>query len=846
MFRIYFIFILFFIQIHAICQAQIPKTYSSGEIETEFKKLANNVSVLYIAAHPDDENTRLISWLVNEKCVRTAYLSLTRGDGGQNLIGSEQGIELGVIRTQELLAARKVDGAEQFFTRAYDFGYSKSPEETFNKWNREEILEDVVYVIRKFRPDIIITRFATDGSGGHGHHTASAILAEEAFDAAGDPARFPKQLKTVNSWQPKRLLYNSAARFWNPNADMSQFISENVGGFNQALGKSYGEISAESRSMHKSQGFGSAKQRGEIFEYFKPIKGDTSHLKSLFQGIQASGSNVSIAKKRKQLILAAAKDYKNNNILACNKKLLKALALQAKCREEDYDYKYHQILETIFRVNGVYIEAVAENNAIFSVGDSLKINVNSINRSKTPIHLHQVSLKQFGSGQSCQNILLTENIERNLIQNKPISSVFAAAVCQEASISEMYWLNQEIKENKFDIQQTELDMPYQLKSGFEVHFMLSILNQKLTYKVPVIYKYTNPEKGELYRNLMITPPAMINLLNPNLVCNDTLTKTIKVSVKSGKDKVIGVLRAKHNGIWKVTSEKASKTDSFSCEIPFEIDKKFIEKELVFTVKGPKGSNISYLNFEVIVNNKSYSKGFQEISYDHIPTQVLFPRAEIKLVKLDAQRKVNKIGYIPGAGDEIVSGLKQMGYDIVTVTDEQISVGNLNEFETIITGVRAYNTNEKLSIFKQKLMQFVANGGNLIIQYNTNSFAGPFKGDIGPYPFKITRERITDENAKVNFENPEHLVLNKPNKISEIDFEGWVQERSIYQAGEIDSRYENILSMADPNAKPSTGSLIIGKYGKGNFIYTGLVFFREIPAGVPGAYRLLVNLIELGK
>jgi LmbE family N-acetylglucosaminyl deacetylase len=840
-----FILLLLF-YIHTSTHAQTPKSYSSGELETEFKKLANTATVLYIAAHPDDENTRLISWLVNEKCVRTGYLSLTRGDGGQNLIGSEQGTELGVIRSQELLAARKIDGAEQFFTRAFDFGYSKSATETFDKWNKEEILGDVVYIIRKFRPDIIITRFATDGSGGHGHHTASAILAEEAFDAAGDPTRYPKQLKTVNIWQPKRLLYNSAARFWNPNADMSGCIVEDVGGFNPALGKSYGEIAAESRSMHSSQGFGSSKQRGEMLEYFKPLKGDTTQLNSLFQGIDLTYSQSPLARKRKKLITEAANAYQSKNFTACTQKLLQALAIQSQLTDEDYGYKYQHIIKTILSVNGLFLEAISENSALFAVGDSIKIKVNSLNRSRTKVELYQITLQNIGSDQNCLTQAATQQITSELLINKPQTHSFATKICENTKPSSMFWLNQDIESNKFVMHQTEIGIPYALQSGYTVQFDLSIMNQKISYQVPVMYKFTNPEKGEFYRNLMITPPAMVNVVNNTLVCNDTATKNIKISIKAGKDKVSGIVRAIFPEAWKISSDNAIKTDAILCEVPFELDKKFTEKEVLFYVKAPVNSTTGKVRFELIIEGKTYHQGFKEISYDHIPTQVLFPTAEIKLVKLDANRKVKKIGYIPGAGDEIPSGLTQIGYEINTISDEQIRIGNLNEFETIITGVRAYNTNEKLSIFKQKLIEFVANGGNLIVQYNTNSFAGPFKGDIGPYPFKITRERITDENAKVIFENPKHPVLQIPNQLSEKDFEGWIQERSIYQAGEIDARYENIFSMADPNAKPSNGSLIIGKYGKGNFIYTGLVFFRELPAGVPGAYRLLVNLIELGK
>ncbi|MCG9880549.1 MAG: LmbE family protein, partial [Bacteroidia bacterium] len=380
----------------------------------------------------------------------------------------------------------------------------------------------------------------------------------------------------------------------------------------------------------------------------------------------------------------------------------------------------------------------------------------------------------------------------------------------------------------------------------EMKVDLKIYDQILRLKVPVNYKWTHPEKGELLRNLVITPPAMINILSKAIVCHDTLAKNVKVSIKAGKDNVSGILKISSESPWKVSSSEAKNVATNVVEIPFTLHKKWAEQDVNFWVYPPNQSSQNKLKLELIIEGKSYTLGFKEISYDHIPTQVTFPEANLSLVKVDVKRISKKIGYIPGAGDDIPLALKEIGYEVVSLTDEQIKLGNLNQFEAIITGVRAYNVNENLSLYKSQLMQYIEKGGNLIVQYNTNSFAGPFKGDIGPYPFKITRERITDENAKVNIEIPEHPVLTKPNLISEEDFTHWVQERSIYQAGEMDAKYTNIFSMADPNSKPSRGSLIIGKYGKGNFFYTGLVFFRQLPAGVPGAYRLLVNMIELDK
>ncbi|MDZ4667052.1 MAG: PIG-L family deacetylase [bacterium] len=825
--------------------AQTPSPYSTSAVVSYLKKLTNTGSVLYIAAHPDDENTRLISWLANEKNVRTGYLSLTRGDGGQNLIGSEQGIELGVIRTQELLAARSTDGGEQFFTRAYDFGYSKTPKETFEKWNHEEILGDVVFVIRKFRPTIIITRFATDGSGGHGHHTASAILAEEAFEAAADPKRFPEQLTYVAVWQAKRLFYNSAARFWNPTADMSNFIKQDVGGFNQNLGKNYGEIAAESRSMHRSQGFGSTKQRGEMFEYFKPIKGDTANLTNIFDRLDLGWKSQENGSKIGPLLADAIAAYKKENIKVCNDKLIQALSFFPTLNSYDKATKYNQIIRAIILVNSLYLEAVSDGSAIGAIGDSLKVKVFGLNRSQTPISIDKISLKEYGTKGGCKTIVQEFKNKEFLQNNTPFTNNLASVICKQIPPSEMNWLSHEIKENKFVIEQANIGNPYDLNSGYFVQFELRVQEKPITIYIALQYKWTDPEKGEHYRPFIITAPAYVNVLSNSLVFNDTLEKEVRLRIKAGKDKVNGILRAHFPSNWSVKFvESGALVQTETCELNFVLDRKMEEKEIVLLVKPPTKDNQGSLTFELEIGGKIYTHGIKEIKYDHIPIQTLFPVAELKLVKINVVRKRKKIGYIPGAGDEIPAALNQMGYEVTTINDNMIASGNLNDYEAIVLGVRAFNTNEKLSINKKKLMAYVELGGNLIVQYNTNSFAGPFKGDIGPYPFKITRERVTDEMAIPVFALPNHEVFNKPNKITEQDFDGWLQERSIYQAGEIDARYEMPLTMNDPGEKASNGALLIGKYGKGNFIYTGLVFFRELPAGVPGAYRLFVNLIEL--
>jgi LmbE family N-acetylglucosaminyl deacetylase len=800
--------------ITVLANAQAPKSYTSSEILLQLKKLNTVGSVLYIAAHPDDENTRLIAYLANEKCLRTGYLSLTRGDGGQNLIGSEQGIELGMIRTQELLAARRIDGGEQFFTRAYDFGFSKNPEETFTKWSHDSILSDMVWVIRNFRPDIIITRFATDGSGGHGHHTASAMLAEEAFDAAADSTRFPKQLQYVSVWKTRRMFWNVSTRFANPNADMSPYIKLDVGGYNPLLGKSYGEIAAESRSMHKSQGFGSAKQRGESFEYFKPIKGDTTGLKDIFDGIDFTWKRVKGGEKIGKQITKIKKEYNPSFPNLSSKELV---AIYNSIDEKEHIYHFDLSGKIILNCNGYFRESITDKPN-FSINEKITIADGTIVRTPNSI------LKGYVFN----------------VQNKD-TTIFSTD-----KISYLYWTKNQIKNNMFVLEdknnllQNNLPQPYNL-SGYD--FSPNSKGIKIVDQLQ--YKWVDPEKGELYRPLVITPPVMLNLTQKSFVFTDEKPKEIKVIVKAGKDNVKYDLKISADG-WEVLVPNYSINYNGAIYENQKLTRKGQDTTYTFLLIQPKYSTNDKLEISAIVDGVEYTKGIKEIKYDHIPVQTWFPEAEAKLIKVDVKKTFNTVGYIQGAGDEVPASLEQMGYKVVMITDEHLQNGNLNEFPAIVLGVRAFNTNEKLQQYKQRVFDYVKDGGNLIVQYNTNSFAGPLKDQISPVPFKLSRDRVTIEEAPVTFLLPEHPVLNFPNKITNTDFEGWIQERGIYFATEIDSSFECPLSMNDPKEKPNKGSLIIAKYGKGNYVYTGLAFFRQLPAGVPGAYRLFANILSLEK
>ncbi|HEX8516835.1 MAG TPA: PIG-L family deacetylase [Bacteroidia bacterium] len=799
---------------------------NSAEILQGLKKLNTVGSVLYIAAHPDDENTRLLAYLANERKFRTGYLSLTRGDGGQNLVGKEQGELLGLIRTQELLAARRTDGAEQFFTRANDFGFSKNPEETFAFWNKDSILSDVVLAIRRFKPDVIICRFPTTGEGGHGHHTASAILAIEAFEAAADPKRFPGQLKHTEVWKVKRLFWNTF-NFGTTNTIAPDQLKIDVGVFNPLLGKSYGEIAAESRSCHKSQGFGSAKQRGNSIEYFKFLKGDSAK-NDPFENISNSWNQFkgqeNIARMMEELISKFSPLAPQNSLPA-----LVAVYKQFQSMNEKEPglryWKQQKLKEAetlLLACSGLWMEATAADYAGIP-GQDVSITAQIVNRNNSDVKLNKVTFLQ---SDTTTSLLLKGNELYTFKRKEKLDPALAS--------SNPYWLNKEHEIGLYKVYNEALIGQPENSPAARVTFKISIAGLDLEIDRPLVYKSTDPVKGEIYRPFEILPPATVNIPEKSFVFTGTEARTIYLTVKANAANISGTLNVKATEGWKITVKNPG----------FTLSNKGDEAVIEASIAADPTAKNGRLQASLDVNGASYNKSLQRIEYDHIPYQFILSDAVSKLVNIDLKKGGNNIGYILGAGDDVPAALKQIGYNVTILSDELLSNEDLSKYNAIVTGIRAYNTNDRLQVHHSKLMEYVKNGGNLVVQYNTNNRIGPVKAKIGPYPFTISRDRVTDEKAEVKFSNENHPALNFPNRITKNDFEGWVQERGIYFASEIDKQYETVFTMNDPNEKSSDGSLIIGKYGKGNFVYTGLVFFRELPAGIPGAYRLFVNLLSL--
>ena len=791
-------------------KAQAVQQLNAAEIKQGLESLNVTGSVLYIAAHPDDENTRLLAYLAKERKVRTGYLSLTRGDGGQNLIGTEQAELLGLIRTQELLAARHMDGAEQFFASANDFGFSKNSDESFKIWDKDKILSNVVWVIRKFQPDIIITRFPGDARAGHGHHAASAILAKEAFAAAADPKRFPEQLKFVKPWQTKRILWNTF-NFGSVNTTADDQLKVDVGVFNPLLGKSYGEIAAESRSNHRSQGFGSAKQRGSALEYFTLVDGEPAK-KDLFDGVKLGLDRYKGEEHIQQLLNDINTAY---NPSAPSKSITSLLKLKAEVKE--LPFKHELLDELILACAGIWLETSAPEPS-YALHDSINVTINAISRGSadfpSKITIQEVNSNQHAVLLPNQMVFFTQKI-----------------AADKLGITQPYWLTKKHPIGSYVIDSLSfLGLPVAPAPKAGV-FRIGFGDQFVEVTRPVVYKMTDPVRGELYEPLVIAPPVTATLAEKAYVFNNNTPKKIAVRLHSFKNNATGILTPQVPAGWKVSP----------LQVDFTSLKKGEEREVEFTITPSGNTNGGLLAFNVSIDGAIYNKGLKVVSYEHIPVQTLFPFAEAKVERVDLKFAGKKIGYIAGAGDLIPESLMQIGYEVTILNEKQVLTGDLSAFDAIITGVRLYNINDHIGVMQPKLMSYVKNGGTLLVQYNVNS---PLKiTDLGPYPFTLTKDRVTEEDAKVVLLASDNAALNFPNKITDKDFDGWIQERGLYFATNVDAHYKPILQMHDTGEENSSGSLLVADYGKGKFVYTSLAFFRELPAGVPGAYRLFVNLIS---
>lgn len=811
----------------------------AAEVKLTLDKLNVTGSVLMIAAHPDDENTAVLAYFARGRKLRTGYLSLTRGEGGQNLIGSDLGDALGVIRTQELLAARRIDGAEQFFTRAIDFGFTKTTTETFEKWGHDKILSDVVWVIRRFRPDVVILRFSGTPRDGHGQHQASAILGKEAFAAAADKTKFPEQLKWVQPWQAKRLMWNVFAfnREQEKEAEgMKNRVEIDPGEYDPILGHSYGEIAGMSRSLHRSQGMGAPERKGAQKNFLMTIGGDPA-TKDTFDGIDLTWDSIPGSAEVSRLLAEASKTVDVSHPEKVVPLLLKAEPLLAALHHPVAERKHRELLNAIALCSGLSLEAVSDKYAV-QPGGSLKITATALDRTGAPMDLQSVQVDGIAQSEAAKPKAA------ELAANAPSSATATVKIATDQGYSQPYWLRLPKDGATYTVpDQLEIGMaenPPLLHARFDVRMG----GQTVAFEKPVIYRYIDRVQGELTRPIVVEPPVAVEMPMKALVFPGGAPKAVEIQLKANAAGQSGIVKLEAPAGWTVTPVAKE----------FTLGEAGQELVVPFEVTPPAAEAHGELKASALVGSTTISVGTDVLAFVHIPTQTLFPPAVAAMARTDVQCLAKHVGYIMGAGDEVPEALRQIGVEVTLLTPEDLVRGDLRRFDAVVTGVRAYNTRADLRANEQRLLDYAVQGGTVLVQYNVaEGGGGPMgAGDpkllahIGPYPLTTGRDRVTVEEAPVAFPDPASPLLARPNKITDKDFEGWVQERGLYFASEWDKRYSPLFETHDPGEKALLGGTLYAKVGKGAYVFTAFSWFRELPAGVPGAFRIFANLLSAGK
>ena len=810
----------------ALFAQPVNRPAHAGDILQMLDAVSTNGRVLYIAAHPDDENTRLITWLAQAEHVDVAYLSLTRGDGGQNLIGTELGAELGVIRTQELLAARAVDGGSQYFSRANDFGYSKTHEETLTIWREDSVLADMVRVIRTVRPHVLITRFPPlhYDYPTHGHHSASALLAEKAFEAAGDPDAYTDQLDVLTTWQPTRLLWNTSTWFYrrtNTELDTTGKIMVDVGAYVALLGLSCSEIAAHSRSQHKSQGFGAAGRRGTQIEYLEHVLGAEAKT-SIWDGIDRSWDAIPGGAEAKRALDAARNGFDPRDPSAITPHLLTAYGALDD-RHPDAVHKRAQLTELLKAVLGLHLRSTTETASVQPGGDVV-VTTTLLNRSDVPVRIERLVHTVTGTE-------VMDAARTRLDRNHETTWTDTLNLPRSLRLSHPYWLREPLDGiGMYRVADGSLRGLPEAPSVFRTRANLDIDGTTIPVEWSWRHITVDRVRAELIDPVAVARALTVDFVEPVVLLTSDGVREVSIRVKAWTDAASGrldlvIIRPDGSedqlDLGEVTLSDAGDETLITASVPA------MEQPGVHTVHARIDGDRAH--------------GHTVIDHDHLPRRVLWPEATAKWVRLDVERTGDRIGYIMGAGDKVAENLTRIGYEVVMLDEETIHTADLDAMDALLIGIRAYNTEEWLPGLHDELKGYVERGGHLVVQYQTTW--GLLTDEIGPAPFTIGRDRITVEEAPLRALVPDHPILTTPNRLTDADWDGWVQERGLYFATDWSEGYTPLLEGNDPGEAPTRGALLVAHHGEGSFIYTGLSFFRELPAGVPGAFRLLANILS---
>ncbi len=839
----------FLLLLSATARAQRPFS-GADEVEQRLHKLNELGTLLMIAAHPDDERTALLAYFARGRHMRAAYLSLTRGEGGQNLIGPEQGAQLGIIRTQELLDARQIDGAEQFFSRAIDFGFTKTAAETLAKWGHDRILSDIVWVMRRYRPDVVILGFSGTPRDGHGQHQTSAILGKEAYEAAGDPQRFPEQLKFVQPWRAKRLVraagfsgfgFNVGRAGSDESGAAPQAGAVETGAFNPVLGYSYDELAVLSRSMHHSQGTGAMRRAGDSVSGFDLLEGPPAKSDP-FDGVDTSWNRLPGGAAVASLIESAIRAYQPAHPENAVPYLAKARPLMAAISDPLAKLKLAELDETMAACAGLWAEAQAQQPDA-TPGAELTVTTTLVNRSHIPVAFESARFE------GMWNEALPKEAGK-LEYNQPLSVSISRQVPPGQPYSQPYWLVKPPTGDVYTVDDQALIGLPDTPPVLQVRLRLTIGGTSVELVRAVHHRYADRAEGERVRPLAIVPAAAVNLPDPVTIFPAETPRSVHVAVKANLPNARGELRLDVPAGWRV--EPAWQQ--------FHIAAAGEQQELAFTVTPPAAETTAGIKAVATLGGREIANGMTVIAYPHIPTQALFPPSVVKAVRSDIKITAHRIAYIMGAGDDMPAALRQLGVEVTLLAQSDLEQGDLSRFDAIVAGVRAYSVRPDLRANQQRLMRYVENGGTYVVQYQAGEGSGlpagarglqsqlpaQARSGFGPYPLHVpagNQYRVTVEEAPVTFPHPDSPLLHTPNEITARDFAGWIQERGLNFATSWDPHYQTVLASADPGEKPLEGGELWARYGKGVYIFTAYSWFRELPAGVPGAYRLFANLLS---
>jgi len=780
----------------------------------ELRSFQNMGTVLYVAAHPDDENTQMICYLARGKNYRTAYLSLTRGDGGQNVLAGDLDERLGVARTQELIAARKLDGGQQFFTRAIDFGFSKDYQETLSIWNKDEVLADIVRIIRYFQPDVIVTRFTTQPGGTHGHHTASAVLAAEAFKIAGDKNAYPEQLKTLKPWQPKRIYMNRGG---------GGGLQMEIGGEHPVSGTSLNELAIRSRAMHKTQGFdnfrgfGGGGGGGPRSESLNLLDGAPA-TNDIMEGVDTTWNRLSGGSDVATLVGQLLEKFNTNDLSANVPLLLKIrTALSNVPIDAVTSEKRRQLDRIIADCAGLTFRSQVSSAEVVP-GEQFRVKHVALITSKMPVRW--VSSRLSG----------TELLKAaaDLKPGTPVEQESQITVPLTASLSHPYWLRADRALGTFRVDDLALITEPDNPPAFPLEHTFEIGGQRIVLQDEPVQLKGDVDGGD--RPAQVIPPISMSFGSDVAVFVPGSTRRITVQLTAARGNLAGRVQLELPKEWKVSPQRQD----------FRLKEAGANHPVRFTVTAPQEMDSAKIVASATIGSTTFRHERAEVRYRHLPLQLLHPLAAIRAVNMDVQIAAKKVGYIPGAGDDIPAALRQLGCD-VSVLEGEVTTNHLAGLDAVVIGVRAFNVRTNFGPTLASLAAFAEAGGTVVAQYNRANNTLP-----APFGLRLSGARVTDETAEVRLLAPEHPVLNKPNRITAADFSGWVQERGLYFPNQWESRFTPILACNDPNEQSLEGGLLVAPHGKGHIVYTGLSFFRQLPAGVPGAYRLFANLVSLGK